>query len=420
MRSAQAAGAGFSPLDDELALDPGAFSPFLSEAIARLGTHLPFERVPAELAFFTGVAIGEETARRHTEAAGAALVGLEQAELAELARACPPPPAGPPVQLVSVDGAMVPLVHKEWAEVKTLAIGTVVASTTPDAESAVHTHELSYCCRLTDAEQFRDLATLETHRRGTRRAGTVCAVADGAEWIQHFIDWRCPQAVRILDFTHAKDHVRDAALAVFGAGTAAGSAWLGTQLHELKHGDPDRVLAALRALPVASATDPTTAEATVTEVLGYLEPRRPQLTYAEFQAQGYPIGSGSVESANKLVVEARLKGAGMHWARPNVNPMVAMRAMACSGRWAERWPLLGAERRQQQARARQERCQARHPKTEPGVPPVAKPPRPPKPTPLSRLPKKGTMADGRPTTDHPFKRAPAVAHRPHHSDLAKV
>ena len=30
-----------------------------------------------------------------------------------------------------------------------------------------------------------------------------------------------------------------------------------------------------------------------------------------YQAAGWPIGSGSVESANKLVVEARLKGAGM-------------------------------------------------------------------------------------------------------------
>jgi hypothetical protein len=35
---------------------------------------------------------------------------------------------------------------------------------------------------------------------------------------------------------------------------------------------------------------------------------------------GYPIGSGPVESANKLVVEARLKRAGIRWARPRVNP----------------------------------------------------------------------------------------------------
>ena len=31
--------------------------------------------------------------------------------------------------------------------------------------------------------------------------------------------------------------------------------------------------------------------------------------YAAFQAAGYPIGSGSTESANKIVVEVRLRGA---------------------------------------------------------------------------------------------------------------
>jgi hypothetical protein len=51
---------------------------------------------------------------------------------------------------------------------------------------------------------------------------------------------------------------------------------------------------------------------TVQKSLAYLEKRREHIDYARFQALGYPIGSGSVESANKLVVEARLKGAGMY------------------------------------------------------------------------------------------------------------
>ena len=57
----------------------------------------------------------------------------------------------------------------------------------------------------------------------------------------------------------------------------------------------------------------------------------------DFQAQGWPIGSGMVESANKLVVEARLKGAGMHWSRASVNPLLALRNAVCNDRWAEAW-----------------------------------------------------------------------------------
>ncbi len=62
-----------------------------------------------------------------------------------------------------------------------------------------------------------------------------------------------------------------------------------------------------------------------------------QMQYPAFQAQGWPIGSGMVESANKLVVEARLKGAGMHWSRASVNPLLALRNAVCNDRWAEAW-----------------------------------------------------------------------------------
>jgi hypothetical protein len=58
---------------------------------------------------------------------------------------------------------------------------------------------------------------------------------------------------------------------------------------------------------------------------------------AWYQARGYPVASGSAESANKLIVECRLKGVGMDWARPNVNPMVARRTITCDERWQEAW-----------------------------------------------------------------------------------
>jgi hypothetical protein len=47
------------------------------------------------------------------------------------------------------------------------------------------------------------------------------------------------------------------------------------------------------------------------EKLIYLQKREAHMQYPTYQQAGWPIGSGNVESANKLVVEARLKGAGM-------------------------------------------------------------------------------------------------------------
>jgi hypothetical protein len=291
--------------------------------------------------------------------------------------------------------------------VKTLAIGVVGTRRDREGQEVACTRDVSYLSRLADADQFIDLAQLETWRRGTAHAGVVCAVADGASWIQRVWDWRCPRAVRILDFPHAAEHLSTAAHAVLGAGTAAVSAWLGTQLHDLKHKDPERVLTALRAL--AKHTAEPAAQESCRAVLGYLEARRSQLAYAEFQAQGYPIGSGMVESANKLVVEARLKGAGMHWARGNVNPMVALRATVCSDRWAAHWPRIWAELRRQHTVRRRCRHQARQPASRP-EPPAPLPQAAAKPTPLDQMERKGLVEHGRPTADHPWRK-PSLGRR---------
>jgi hypothetical protein len=299
---------------------------------------------------------------------------------------------------------MVPLVGGEWAEVKTLAIGTVERG----AGGAAHTTALSYFSRLCDAEQFRALARAEVHRRGTARAGTVCAVVDGADWCQKFVDRHCPRAVRILDFPHAAGYLSAAAQARWGAGTAAASAWLGKYLHVLKHGAPDRALHALRALPMARAPQPAEARAVQTQALQYLETRRAQLEYARFQAAGYPIGSGVVESANKLVVEARLKGSGMHWARASVNPLVALRAVLCSGRWAERWPALWATLRRRRRAA------------PPRPPPASAPPPERRPAGTARRAvarlRLGPPTAGRPAPDHPWRRGRG---QPRHHTAAK-
>jgi hypothetical protein len=71
------------------------------------------------------------------------------------------------------------------------------------------------------------------------------------------------------------------------------------------------------------------------------------------------VASGATESGNKLVVEARLKGAGMHWAPPKVDSMLALRNVACNDRWDETWPQIAAQLRQEARDQRAARNAAR-------------------------------------------------------------
>jgi hypothetical protein len=361
MQLARNVGLGFFPLDEELALLPGTLTPSLQEAVVRLGARMPFRAVIQELTFLKQVTPSEATVRRHTETAGAAYVALQTEEVEQVERILPIVPDGAPRQLMSTDGALVPLVHGEWSEVKTVAIGAIQPSVIEHAEAVVHTTQLSYFSRLAEAETFTRLATVETQRRGTERAETVCAVNDGAEWIQGFIDVQRHDAVRILDFSHAASYVAQVGQAILGEGTPKFKTWFDTTLHELKHESPDQSLQILRDMQhelEGGVASPETLD-TVRTAVQYLEKRRSQIEYARFQAAGYPIGSGSVESGNKVVVETRMKGAGMHWARPHVNPMVALRDVLCSERWTQDWPQIATRVRAEDLKGRQQRQRVR-------------------------------------------------------------
>jgi hypothetical protein len=346
---------GFFPLDEELGLLPGNLTPRLHEALVRLSTHIPsFAKAARELTWFTGAQIHPDTARAHTEAAGAVLVAYETSEAERILREQPEPPCVPERLLLSVDGAMVPLVHGQWTEVRTLAVGEVQSPQKTANGPVVHTTKLSYFSRRTDSATFGELATLELHRRGLEGARQVGVVVDGAVWCQSFVELHCPEAVRMLDFPHAAEYLS----AIGQTSGANGPLLSATQLVEMRHAlKRDGAAVVIPQLRALVATVPNSTE--LTSSLAYLESREAQMDYPRFVAEGWPIGSGMVESANKLVVEDRLKGAGMHWAEGNVNGLLALRNAVCNDRWDERWAVIEREQRSQVMARRQERCRTR-------------------------------------------------------------
>ena len=353
-------GTAFFPLDEALGLLPGQCTPRLYEGLVLLSAWMPFGRAVSTLATLLGVQISKASAVRATERAGAAYVARQTAEVTVLEQKTPPAPAGAARMVVSADGAMVPLRGGEWGEVRTLAIGVVPApEQTPPGAALRRTEEITYFSRFTTAETFTQQALVETHRRGLENAGEVGAVMDGAEWLQGLTDHHCPRALRILDFAHAAQHIAAIGQALWPANnsqanSAQAAAWITQWTHRLKHEGPQPLLAELRQLQ-AQYPDCEPLHSNY----AYLAKREAQLHYPEFIQQGWPIGSGMVESANKSVVEARLKGAGMHWQRTHVDPMLALRNLVCNDRWSQEWPHIHAQLLTQAKAQRMQPCRQR-------------------------------------------------------------
>ncbi len=236
------------------------FSPRGEETLVRLATWMPFEPARDLLQDLLGIQVSKATVRRATLATGQAALAVCEAEVERLKQEVPQAPAEADKQALSGDGAMVHLVGGEWVEVKTLALGEV----TRNKRGEVCTQHLSYFSRLCDAASFEEAALLETQRRGLERATQVCAVQDGAQWLQGLVDYHRADAVRILDFAHAAEYVNEIGEAVRAAGGRLPATWLAGVLHRLKHQGPHRVLTHLTRL---TARYPSSA---VQEKLSYL------------------------------------------------------------------------------------------------------------------------------------------------------
>jgi hypothetical protein len=252
--------------------------------------------------------------------------------------------------VMSSDGAMVPLVKGVWAEVKLVAIGAIERRKHKDEEEIV-TSRLTYFARMAPAATFADQASAEVRRRGIERAKQVCAIQDGAEWIQGFVHGHRHDAPRILDFAHAASYVNEIAEKIRERGGHLPAKWVDGVLHRLKHDGPERVLRHLSRLAGHSPQ--------IQEQVTYLQKRRDLMNYPTYRTSGWPIGSGSVESGHKLVMQARLKGPGMHWRPEHVNPMLALRLALLNDRWSESWQEQHRLRQNQQQLKRQTRQQQR-------------------------------------------------------------
>ncbi|HEU5383866.1 MAG TPA: hypothetical protein VFV38_51375 [Ktedonobacteraceae bacterium] len=277
-------------------------TPKQEEHPVHLAAWMPFARAASMLETLLGVQVNEATVRRLAEGAGSLARCVQDQVAAPEEVACLPEHAAGELVVLSADGAFVPLVGGIWAEARTLAIGI-----TAGQGEQRRTANLSYSSRCTDAASFTGQCSGEMQCRHVFQTQHVAGVMDGAEWLQSLLDIHVPGAVRILDFLHAAQRVS----AIVEAGQQAGLPLpvdaLPRSLHLLKHRGPGPVLRWLRHL-----VHRLPANHSAHEDLAYLTKRETQMQYPRYQADGWPIGSGSVESANKLVVEARLKGSGMH------------------------------------------------------------------------------------------------------------
>jgi hypothetical protein len=164
---------------------------------------------------------------------------------------------------------------------------------------------------------------------------------DGAAWVWETARTCFPQAVQILDYYHASQHVAALAKAVYAdAGTA--NNWAIRWQSLLYDSELDTLLAEVDA--VIGAT-PAAVAAQVE--LDHLERNLNRMDYRRYQRDVRFIGTGVVEAGCKRVTGQRLKQSGMFWTEPSATAVSSLRcALLSAGGWnfscgaslCSRWP----------------------------------------------------------------------------------
>ena len=335
--SCAACRAGWAPLDEQLGVDQSGRSPRLVEALALLGTELPFRPAAERLGQLCGMWAGASQVEAVTEGIGQTLADEQDAA----ARAALVPTAAPvpialgrgeaelPWLVILLDGVFVP--HRDGHhEAKVAALTRAGPPLDPAGGRRPRLGRWRYVVETDSLERFGRLVWYAAQRLGADGAARVLVIADGAAWIWKLADFYFPRALRLLDYWHATQHLWALGAARFGEGDRRIPAWVGKAKARLARGEAAALLAGWERADPADA-------GLFAEELGYFRNQAPKLAYDAARTAGMPLGSGAVESANRHVVGVRVKQAGMRWTEPGLRGVLTLRALLRSGGWDTWW-----------------------------------------------------------------------------------
>jgi hypothetical protein len=154
----------------------------------------------------------------------------------------------------------------------------------------------------------------EGRRRGLGRAQTVYLVMDGAVWLWELAEDRFAEAIKTLDFHHARDHLWALAHELHGQDTPEAKAWVQPLLRSLRKGREAQVVRHLEELLEAPSERTFQSQEIVEREVNYFVNHREHLHYQAMEQAGAPRGSGAVESLGKQL-QRRLRGCGQIWSR---------------------------------------------------------------------------------------------------------
>jgi hypothetical protein len=325
-----AGGETFCPLEADCQLAFGAATPLLAEIVSFKLSALTAREVQQDLAKTHGLELSANFLQQTAQRVGQ--VAVDKASAWELNGPQPAPAVA--TVATGLDGTTMPLVGEAYKEAM---CGTIALY--DDTGERLTTEYLGALPEAGKAT-FTALFTTRVSAVLTRYPQALHVVlADGALWNWQLLEAQYPEAVWVLDFYHAAQHLAAAADLLFGsAPSTPKTAWFERWRTALRD-ELDGAAKVIRTLIYhrnRMLLSEAAAQALDTE-LQYFRRNADKMHYALYRAAGFPIGSGVTEAGCKELIKARFCRSGMRWKRETAVPILHLRAIRLSTQWDCFW-----------------------------------------------------------------------------------
>ena len=337
-------GEGFYPLDEALELCGRRKQADVQKAAVRLAAEMPYDTAQDIFAELTGLKLSDHTLHdivNEVTCEAGVLDVIPNREIIDgkLAKAADGKKRRP-VLVLGIDGAHVPTRPEsakgkrrgrrscrarrarwqgEWREAKGFRFYLVKGDRIE--------HLLSWHKVQSDEELAQALREIKAAGLIPDDKVRLCVVADGAKWIWKQVEEIFPSAREILDYYHCSEHLGKVASVQFAGKPEHEREWMETVSARLFLGEVDGVIRFLSRMKPKNED----AGKEIQKLANYLKENRERIDYKAAKKGGYPIGSGGIESSNKLISQVRLKRSGAWWYVENANHMLALRCAKYNG-----------------------------------------------------------------------------------------
>jgi hypothetical protein len=316
---------GFHPADEALKLTEEFHQADIQEKLAKLTGKMTFEDAAETFTELTGIKVGNHLAHKNLErlsdSSSIEIVLPTKEEISEKIAVVTKELDEKPIMVVAVDGAFAPTRppgkrNKKrgpgaWKEVKGFRI--YLQGKSDRIVQLMSWHQIQNADELGSDLKFA--AQLIPQDRVK-----IALLGDGAAWLWTRMKECFPDGKQILDYYHCSERVHQAAVAQFGQNSKA-KEWAELAMVKLDLALVNTVVLDLKELSPRSPD----ANFEIQKLVTYLQNQKEKIGYKKAKGEGYPIGSGGIESSNKTICHKRLKLSGAWWLVECGNNMLRVR-----------------------------------------------------------------------------------------------